>query len=238
MSKRTVFPVLVAVSLLGLSGCEAIDLINSVGSILKPNASPTPTSGAIVLPPSSPTAGPIVVAPPASPTPAVVTASASSVRLEVVRSVDPVPVSLDWNLARQPNVSLSVSSELNPTYAKDRLLDGKLTTSWFSSEQDTPSQGRLPTVEIGFPQAVGVLSVNLRGDRERQKGQSIEELSLLITSSQGILLNETVKLPADAPDVNLVLRQPLDGATSLRLTVTRTRNSQPGLAEIEVLGRR
>ncbi|HEY9840955.1 MAG TPA: hypothetical protein V6D23_10905 [Candidatus Obscuribacterales bacterium] len=208
-----------------LSGCEAIDLINSVGTILKPSASASP----------SPSASP--GQPVASAQPTIQAAPTTS--LEIVRSGDPTPVSLDWNLARLQGVELMVSSTLNPTYEKSRLLDGKLTTSWFTSEQDMPSKGKLPTIELGFSQPVGVLSINLRGDRERSQGLQIEELSVLITSAQGILLNETLKLPADAQDLNLVLRKPVDGATSLRLTVTRSRGTAaPGLAELEVLGRK
>lgn len=211
--------------IISLCGCEAIDLISSIGTILKPSgsasasASPAPTSTA------------------ASTAPLVVPVTVAGV--DVVRSTDPTPVSLDWNLARQPGSQLNVSSTLNPTYDKARLLDGKLSTSWFTSDQDIPARGKLPTVEVDFSQPVGVISVNLRGDRERQLGLQIEELSLLITSAQGILLNESVRLPADAQDINLVLRKPVDGATSLRLTVTRSKaDAVPGLAEIEVLGRR
>lgn len=209
-----------------LSGCEAVDLINSVGSLLKPSASASPSAS------PSPAAAQPATGATAAPAPVIAS-------LEVVRSGDPSPVSVDWNLARQPGVQLSVSSSLNPTYDKGRLLDGKLTTSWFTGENDLPSKGKLPTIELGFAQPVGVLSVNLRGDREKSQGLQIEELSLLLTSAQGILLNETVKLPADAQDVNLVLRKPIDSASSLRLTVTRSRGAaSPGLAEIEVLGRR
>lgn len=209
--------------ILSLSGCDAIDLIQSVGTILKPSttSSPTPAPVSSVANGSSPT-------PAATPGPAV----------DVVLSSDPTPVSIDWNLARQPGAELIVSSTLNATYDKSRLLDGKLTTSWFAAEQDIPSKGKLPTLEVDFAQPVGILSVNLRGDRERQQGLQIQELSMLITSAQGILLNETIKLPDNAQDVNLVLRKPVDGASSLRLTVTRAKaDTTPGLSEIEVLGR-
>lgn len=211
------------------SGCEAIDLITSVSQILKPSSSSSPATSNSTTAPTN-VASSVPVAQPVVPPVGI---------LEIVRSSDPTPVSVDWNLARQPNVLLNVSSTLNPTYDKSRLLDGKLTTSWFGNEQDLPIRGKLPTIELNFPQAVGVLSINLRGDRERNQGLLIEELSILMTSAQGILLNETVKLPADAQDLNLVLRKPLDGASSLRLTITRSKGTQsPGLAEIEVLGRR
>lgn len=212
--------------MLSLSGCEAIDLLQSVGTLLKPSASssasPAPSTA------TQPTA--------VAPTPVPVAPAAG---VDVVRSSDPTPVSVDWNLARQAGAELTVSSTLNPTYDKARLLDGKLSTSWFTSDQDIPSKGKLPTVEVDFAQPVGVLSINLRGDRERSQGLQIEELSLLITSAQGILLNESVKLPSDAQDINLVLRKPVDGASSMRLTVTRSKgDAVPGLSELEVLGRR
>lgn len=224
------FGVGVCLSISLLSGCEAIDLINSVGSILKPNPSASPSAS------PTPQVVPNTVTG-SSPQPTVTAIPLTS--LEVVRSGDPTPVSVDWNLARQPGVQLNVSSTLNATYDKARLLDGKLTTSWFLSEGDLPSRGKLPTVELSFAQSVGVISVNLRGDRERNQGLQIEEVSLLITSNQGVLLNETVRIPSDAQDVNLILKKPVDAASSLRLTVTRSRGEAvPGLAEIEVLGRR
>lgn len=208
-----------------LSGCDAIELVQSVGSILKPTASASPSPAPIT-----------VAAGTGSPAPAATPTAAS---VDVVLSSDPTPVSTDWNLARQSGAELSVSSTLNPTYDKSRLLDGKLTTSWFTSEQDTPAKGKLPTVEVDFAQPVGVLSVNLRGDRERQQGLQIQELSLLITSAQGILLNQTLQIPDGAQDVNLVLRKPVDGASAVRMTVTKAKgDTAPGLAEIEILGRR
>lgn len=221
-----------------LSGCEAVELINSVGTILKTadqasaSASPSPSaSGAVVLlQPSTAATG--TSQPVAQPS-----AALASNSLDVVRSLDPAPVSTDWNLARQPNVQLSVSSTLNETFAKQRLLDGKLTTSWFGADSDVPAQGKLPTIEVSFPQPIGILSVNLRGDRERQKGLAIQELGLLITSAQGILLNETVKLPEGAGDINLVLKKPVDQASALRITITRS-NGAAGLSELEVLGRK
>lgn len=214
---------LLLLMLLSLSACEAIDLISSVGTILRPLTDEPPAA--------APTRSAASVSPS---TEAPVRAEAV---LEVVRSTDPTPVSVDWNLARQPGTTLTVSSTLNDTYAKDRLLDGKLTTSWFAADHDAPSRGRLPTIEIAFQEPVGILSVNLRGDREREAGLMIQELSLLITSAQGILLNETVAVPTGSGDVNVVLKKPVDRATSLRLTITRAQNVA-GLAEIEVLGRR
>ncbi|MBF2054120.1 MAG: hypothetical protein IGS03_11775 [Candidatus Sericytochromatia bacterium] len=215
---------LLFLTLLTLPACEVLDLVSSVGTILRPLTEEQPSAASSARPAASVQQN--------SEAPA-----APELALEVVRSSDPTPVSVDWNLARQPGTSLSVSSTLNDTYAKDRLLDGKLTTSWFAAEQDLPSRGRLPTIEVAFQEPVGILSVNLRADRERGAGLPIQELSLLITSAQGILLNETVAVPAGSEDINIVLKKPVDRATSLRLTVTRA-SGVAGLAEIEVLGRR
>lgn len=231
-------PLVLAACLLPfLSACEALELVNSVGSILDkgPSASASPTanpstSTPVVLQPGTATPAPTVTA---IPLPA---ATPPLAALEIIQSTDPTPVSTDWNLARQAGVELNVSSILNDTFDKQRLLDGKLSSSWFTVERDAPEFGRLPTIEITFPKAVGIFSVNLRGDRERQQGMMIEEISLLITSSQGILLNETVKIPPNANDLNLVLRKPLDQASAIRLTITKSRTT-PGLAELEILGR-
>ncbi len=228
---------------LGLQGCEAIDLINSVGTVLAPASSPSP--GQSAAPPgllqqlfTKPSAAPTASASPIILTQAATPAPLPAAKLNVVKALDPVPLSGDWNLVRQPNVSVTVSSELNPTYEKNRLIDGKLTTSWFASADDVSAKGKLPTIEISFPRAVGVFGVNLRGDRERSEGLQIQEISLLVTSAQGVLINETVSFPVQQSDLNLVLNNPVNEATSVRITITKhVAGKTPGLAEIEVLGR-
>jgi hypothetical protein len=205
-----------------LPGCDAINLLNSAASLIAPNgsasASPTPAPGVNA---ASPTPTPLASIPP----------------VEVVAAADPTPLSSDWNLARLPGVVLQVSSTMDPTFGKDRLIDGKLTTSWFATPGDAAAQGKLPTIEMSFPQPVGILGINLRGHRERNQGLQIQEMSVLISSAQGVLLNQTVTLPAGHSDYNIVLKRPVDAATSLRLTVTRDSIPTPGLAEIEVVGR-
>lgn len=217
--------------LLVLSGCEAVELLNSVGTILTPSPSVSPSAQTVLQPQMQPTPSP-------SPSPGTPAGGIlHAARIAVVKPQDPNPLSLDWNLVRQPNVIISVSSELNPTYDKSRLIDGKLSTSWFAAPGDTASLGKLPTVEFKFPQPVGIFGINLRGNREREEGLRIQELSLLISSPQGVLLNEIVALPPQHGDLNLLLNKPVDGATSLRLTFTRDSSETPGLAEIEVVGR-
>lgn len=210
-------------AMLFFTGCEAIELLNTVNQVLKPadqategsanpNASGQPSaSGAPLVE---------VVAP-----------------VDVVTPKDVNPVSTDWNMLRQPGVQLQVSSVLNPTFDKERLFDGKLTTSWFSSTGDSPSRGKLPTIEMSFPKPVGVIGINLRGDRERQAGIPVKELSLLITSPQGILMNENILLPDEGTDFNLVLKKPVDNASSIRLTFTKDNGHHPAFSEIEVIGR-
>lgn len=218
-----------AAALLLLSSCEAIDLVTNVGSILGPVAeSAAKSAEKSRTADSEKTDDETLTAEQTQPV-------VETPVLSIQKSTDPTPVSTDWNLARGQGVGLTVSSSLNATFAKERLLDGKLTTSWFSSDSDSPKQGKLPTIELSFEKPVGVLSINLRGDREREKGLNIQELSLLLTSTQGILLNETLELPPNANDVNLVLNKPVDATSSLRLTITRAEEA-PGLAEIEVLG--
>lgn len=211
---------------MSLSACEAIDLINSVGTVLAPpsdpSASPAPESSGSPAPTSSST--------PQN------TASSTPAGIDVVKANDPVPVSTDWNLARKTGNTLQVSSFKDTNTDKARLLDGKLETSWFASDSDVPAQGKLPTVELQFGAAAGVLSINLRGDRQEQKGLLIEELNLLAIGTEGVLANETVKINPEDKDINLVFKKPLDNVKSLRLTITRSTGT-PGLAELEVLGR-
>lgn len=213
-----------------LSSCEAIELFNSVSSIIGPLTKNAESSASEQASESSSTLAPAPTSTNASPSPSDISG------IDVVTSSDPSPVSTDWNIARGKDVDMSVSSTLNPNYAKERLLDGKLETSWFTAASDTPSMGKLPTIELSFAKPVGVLSVNLRGDREKAKGLNIQELSVLMTSAEGVVLNETVKIPANINDVNLVLKKPLNAVSSIRLTITRGVEA-PGLAELEILGK-
>lgn len=211
-----------------LSACEAIDLINSVGTVLapsgNPSASPSPEGSSTPNSTSSNNTSPQPVA------------SSAPAGIDVVKANDPVPVSTDWNLARKAGNTLQVSSFKDANTDKSRLLDGALATSWFASDSDVPAQGKLPTVELQFGTAAGVLSINLRGDRQEQKGLLIQELNLLAIGTDGVLANETVKITPEDKDVNLVFKKPLDNVKSLRLTITRSTGT-PGLAELEVLGR-
>lgn len=214
------------------SGCEALDLINSVGSVLAPpsESSPTPDASA------SPTSGNAPTA--SSPAPSFTPTANPGIEtgIDVVKASDPVPVSTDWNLARKRGNTLQVSSFKDSNSGKERLLDGNLDTSWSAHESERPAEGKLPTLELQFANPAGILSVNLRGDRQNKKGLNIEELNLLAIGTEGILANETLKIaPADG-DINLVFKKPLDHVKSLRLTITRS-TDVPALAEFEVLGR-
>jgi hypothetical protein len=217
-----------------LSACEALDLINSVGTVLAPTSSASPDPNATPSPGSSP-------APGASPNPTDASPAASNPvtitgGIDVIKASDPVPVSTDWNLARKAGSTLQVSSFKDATLDKARLTDGKLDTSWFAADSDTPAQGKLPTIEVQFASAVGLLSLNLRGDRQQSKGLLIEEINILAIGTAGVLANETLKITPADQDVNLVFKKPLDNVKSLRLTLTRSTGT-PGLAELEILGR-
>ena len=213
---------------LSSSGCEALELINSVGTVLAPTSSATPDPSASPNSSPAPTSG---ATPAPAPAPTTVTGG-----IDVIKASDPVPVSTDWNLARKAENMLQVSSFKDATFEKGRLHDGKLDTSWFAADSDTPSQGKLPTIEVQFGALSGVLSLNLRGDRQQNKGLLIEEVNILAIGTTGVLANETLQInPADQ-DVNLVFKKPLDNVKSLRITITRSTGT-PGLAEIEILGR-
>lgn len=217
-----------------LSACEALDLLNSVGTVLAPTSSASPDPNASPSPTASPdpnaSPNPTVSAPATTP---LVTITGG---IDVIKASDPVPVSTDWNLARKTGNTLQVSSFKDATLDKTRLTDGKLDTSWFAADSDTPAQGKLPTIEVQFGTAAGLLSLNLRGDRQQSKGLLIEEINILAIGATGVLANETLKITPADQDVNLVFKKPLDNVKSLRITITRSTGT-PGLAELEVLGR-
>lgn len=220
---------LLLISVCSLSACEALELINSVGTVLaptssaSPNASPSPKiSASPGTAPATSTAETTEPVPPAG--------------IDVIKARDPIPVSTDWNLARKVGTTLQVSSFKDATLDKGKLNDGKLETSWFAADGDTSTQGKLPTIDVQFANEVGLLSLNLRGDRQQNKGLLIEEINILAIGSTGVLANETLSITPADQDVNLVFKTPLDHVKSLRITITRSTGT-PGLAELEVLGR-
>ncbi len=220
-------------STVSLTSCEALDLLNSVGTVLAPTSSASPDPNASPSPTTSPanaSPNPTVSVPAATP---LVTITGG---IDVIKASDPVPVSTDWNLARKTGNTLQVSSFKDAALDKSKLTDGRLDTSWFAADSDTPAQGKLPTIEVQFGTAAGLLSLNLRGDRQQSKGLLIEELNILAIGATGVLANETLKITPADQDVNLVFKKPLDNVKSLRITITRSTGT-PGLAELEVLGR-
>lgn len=151
--------------------------------------------------------------------------------------MDPNPLPEDFNMARLPGVQVNVSST-NPNADKMRVNDGKLETAWFPAFGDSARQGKLPYVEYIFPQPVGISSVNLRGARETREAGTILEGNLLINGSQGLLLNEVIRLSNAGNDYNLIFKTPVSGALSVRLTITRDESGLPALSEMEINGRR
>lgn len=217
-----------------LAGCGGVgEIISAVGSAIV--ASPSPSASPSSQPSATPTA--VTQAVPVLPSALPNSGSLTSMGIEILKTLDPQPIPLDWNMARLPGVQVSVSST-NPNADKIRINDGKLETAWFPAFGDSARQGKLPYVEYTFPQPIGISGINLRGARDTREAGSILEGNLLVNGSQGLLLNEVIRLNAGSADYNLVFKAPLSGAVSVRLTVTRDESGLPALSEMEIVGRR
>lgn len=138
------------------------------------------------------------------------------------------------NLARLPGVIVNVSSEFSATWAKSRLIDGNLNTSWFTAVNDAANLGKSPYIEVIFPQPVNIKGVNLKGNREYQNGYDIFE-GILIVNSQSGSSSYNVKFPEPNRDFDISFNQNINSVNSIKFQITKDESVDPGLAEFEVV---
>jgi len=167
----------------------------------------------------------------------VIATSLSDISIEKVAEIDATPLALEKNMARLNGLVVNVSSTYEG-WPKERLVDGKIDTSWFTEVGDAANLGKSPYVELVFPQPITLEGVNFRGNREYKDGYDILEGILTITSKTGDVYKYTITFPQPDRDFNVKLKKELSNITSVKLTFTKDESTEPGFAEIEVLGKK
>lgn len=182
---------------------------------------------------ADPVSGAPAPAEPAKPTPALSTPPPNA------SSAPPITTPL---LARFAGRLEAHASSTWPGWGPERILDGKLDTSWFSAEGDAAALGKKPWVELRFPEAVTVAKVRVLGNREPNwpKGFSIHYGLLELFDARGALIssmkNEEKNLQAD---VDFKLKAPVAGVRAVRFTSLmddgdQTRWKDIALSELQV----
>jgi len=145
------------------------------------------------------------------------------------------PLDIEKNMARLNGVILKVSSTYTG-WEKERLIDGKLETSWFTAVNDAANLGTAPFIRLTFPEPVTVEGINFRGNREYKKGYDVLEGILVITSSAKKTVEYTVSFPPPDRDFDIKFKEKLKDIATIKFIFTRDESPDPGLAEIEVVG--
>ncbi len=106
-------------------------------------------------------------------------------------------------------------------WPSSRLVDGDVSTSWFSAGGDAAALGTTPWVELRFPEPVTVTRVTLLGNREPAwlKGFSIHYGRLELLDDQGAVLaslkNEAKNTLAD---ISFTPKAAVGGVRAVRFT--------------------
>ena len=151
---------------------------------------------------------------------------------ESLNSIDPG----GSNLARRPDV-LTAASSFSSGKSPDRVIDGELSTSWFTSDGDAVNQGSSPWIEVRLPQEMGVSQVRILGNRENAEGRDFLSGVVQGFAADGSERFDSGELVLPAPTRDLAIPVDLDGIQRVRFTATADESTSPGLAEIEILSR-
>lgn len=138
------------------------------------------------------------------------------------------------NLVRAAGVTVNTSSVLSAAYAKERVIDGDLETSWFTVNGDLA-----PFVEVVFPGAATVREIRVYGNRQFPDGYDFLSGRLLVFDVFDTQIYDSGNLPLPGPDRDLRVDVGfMPGVQRVRFEVTGLQNpgSDHGMAEIEILG--
>ena len=127
-------------------------------------------------------------------------------------------------------------------YPVDKLIDGDTGTSWFSGSNDSVGKGKMPWVEVEFPEDVTVARVNLLGNRDKDypKGYSILAGKIEFMDKDGKKLHEEEgKAMGDLKDFEFTPKKAVAGVRRVRFTSTKDEGDINGsgdvaLAEIQI----
>jgi len=141
------------------------------------------------------------------------------------------------NLAQLTGVTVQASSEYSSTWAKVRIVDNDLSTSWFSKNGDCATDTSctsVPWISVTFPSVQSVSRIAIRGNRERAGSYDFLRARIDIIGNAGVLSTGSYDLPNPDRDLDITLPSPVAGATSVKFTSLADESIEPGLSEIEV----
>jgi RHS repeat-associated protein len=133
-------------------------------------------------------------------------------------------------------LTLEVSSSF-AGFPPERAVDGNLGTSWFTARGDAVNQGGSPFFQISFQQDVTVTELRMFGNREFASGFDFLAGAFQLLAADGTVLFDSGVVSLPAPDRDVVLPIPsVSGVRRVRFTATADEGTEPGFAELEVIG--
>ena len=142
------------------------------------------------------------------------------------------------NLARSQDAVANASSFFSATYPPSNAFDGKLETSWFTANGDAANLGESPFVEITLPEDAAVSELRMYGLRSHPDGFDFFSGIFQLFDAAGTELYTSGDVALPAPDRDLVLSfAEVTGVRRARFTATDDESVEPGLGELEVIGR-
>ena len=141
------------------------------------------------------------------------------------------------NLSLEPEVTGNASSSYSG-YPKTRVIDGNLSTSWFTAFGDAAHLGASPFFELVLPESAVISRLEMFGNRQSPTGYDFFAGRFeLLDATGGVLFDSgVVNLPAPDRDVTLTVPD-VGGVVKIRFTATNDEGNSPGFAELVVYGR-
>ena len=136
------------------------------------------------------------------------------------------------------NVALAgtarASSAYSSYYPAARVIDGDLSTSWYTEYLQSSSYGATPFIEVSLPTVAAVTHVNIRGNQYGGNDFLRGRLELFDALGQ-VLHTEEFDLPAPSRTIELDVPDQ-EGVRRVRFTGLADDTTHPGISELEIIG--
>jgi RHS repeat-associated protein len=150
------------------------------------------------------------------------------------------PTTVQVNLTRLiPGVTAIASSSFDSNFPPSRVIDDNLNTSWFTAIGDAANLGTTPFLDILFPQDVTVTELQMFGNRQFPTGFDFFAGVFQLFDASGAVLFDSGVVNLPAPDRDVTVSIPnIAGVRRVRFTATADESTEPGFAELKVIGQR
>lgn len=170
--------------------------------------------------------------------PVLVPPGTSTVKTTIAVTSNIATTKVEGDLTRLlSGVTPNASSFFDGRFRPLRAIDGSLNTSWFTANGDAANLGKIPFFEVIFPVDVTVTELQMFGNRESANGFDFFAGIFQLFDVGGNVLFESgvVNLPAPDRDVTLPIPN-VAKVRRVRFTATADEGSNPGFAELKVIG--